>query len=119
MEQTQIISPWVFYWIDVLSKINAFSIIAVIIAIGLISFLLIVKFMDSYLDEDKLVTINKAIKRLIAISIVCILTTMIIPSQSTMYKMLIANEVTYERAETVIQVIDEKVEAIMDRIEGK
>lgn len=118
MEQTQIISPWVFYWIDVLSKINAFSIIAVIIALFLIVSLLLYRTVDYPLD-DELVAINKAIKKLIAISIVCTLVVIIIPTKSTMYKMLIANEVTYERAETVIQVIDEKVEAIMNRIDGK
>lgn len=118
MEQTQIISPWVFYWIDVLSKINAFSIIAVIIALFLTLSLLLYRIVD-YPIDDELVAINKAIKKLIAISIVCTLVVIIIPSESTMYKMLIANEVTYERAETVIQVIDEKVEAIMDRIDAK
>lgn len=119
MEQTQIISPWVFYWIDVLSKINIFFTVAVIIALFLIISLLLYRTVVDYPLDDELVAINKAIKKLIAISIVCTLVATIIPSQSTMYKMLIANEVTYERAETVIQVIDEKVEAIMDRIDGK
>lgn len=118
MEQTQIISPWVFYWIDVLSTLGFLSVLIVLCLITGTTLLLIV--LNEELSREEFEEASRKILKVsISIIILCLIVNVSIPSQSTMYKMLIANEVTYERAETVIQVINEKVEMIMDRIDGK
>lgn len=138
-----IISPWIFYIIDVLSRLRwvFFLIPCVIMAIIGIKYFyyhsdeFCEKCREKYyqtpnihpseaykkamndVDDGKKKALASLKKGCIA-SLIIILFTSLIPSQETMYKMLVANYVTYENIDTATNAIKDGVDYIFEKLDG-
>lgn len=110
-----IVSPWVFYLIDTISNLFAALMLVVIVSAGTAA----VAWLISLIGEEETI-IKKWTKRIYPPLIVCIISLIImvfIPSQETMYKMLVANFVTYENVETATDVIKDSVDYIFEKLD--
>lgn len=128
---TTIINPWVFYWIEVLTKLCNFMEFLVVIGSVSILFLIIfactcfygMKENERFGEEDKdykenktyFLASKKIIKSFSYCLIVSILFTTFIPSKETMYTMLVAQNVTTENIEIATDIIKDSVDYIFDK----
>lgn len=105
-----VINPWWFYWIEVVHGLRAMFII--ITAFGMV-------FGASttgcgFADGD-----NKVIalgKKLLLLGLVGWIGIVFVPSKYTLYKMLIASQVTTQRVEAAGELADKAFDKIVDKI---
>lgn len=114
-----IINPMVFYCIDLFSNLNEVVFVIMILSlfvVGIIGFVFFDMETGFGYDEDD--EDFKKVKKVFSISsiilIVSISLNIFIPSEQTMYKMLIAKYSTPNNIEAVIDYIDESVEKILE-----
>ncbi len=121
-----IIDPMIFYWMDVLSKVQTLPI--PLAFLSLISVCVAGMAYIEYSDEQNIV--YKVGKRLSCVFILLFLISLplsfFIPDKDTMYKMLIAKQVTphniqvtRETAEKLIDTIGEKLDKVADKATDK
>lgn len=70
-----------------------------------------------YLDdkpENEYIQIRNTCKKAIACLLISSTLIIIIPKESTMYKMIIANELTYEKVNFIVETVNDKVDKIME-----
>lgn len=106
-----IINPMVFYWIDVLCGLNLFFIVTAIlflIGTGVI--------IGDCIDSKQSVKDSRFVKVFFAISVFSLFAVAIIPSESTMYKMIAANYVTVDAVNAGIDIVDKVVDKIVSMI---
>lgn len=123
---TPIISPWIFYIIDVLGDLEftlALIVVILIVVMGAYSFFngkwLVEDYIKGDEDDDKRkIMIFKIFKRFVAGLFVCILFLVSIPSESTMYKMLVAQNVTSDNLNAATDIIKNGVDYIFDKLDG-
>lgn len=116
----QIISPWIFYLIELLNNINTILDIFIFIFISLLTILIMVYFSyyDFYDKDDDIIKSTKLwIKRSIIGLIITGLFITVIPTKETMYQMLVANYVTYENVETASDIIKDSVDYIFEKLD--
>lgn len=116
---TPIINPWIFYLIDIggsLGKLCVFMIIfgMIFFIIYLIAFGL--TYFDGDLSEKEETIFLKWFKRLLTMIVIGFVGVVFIPSNKTMYTMLVAQTVTYENVESVGETIKDSVDYIIDKI---
>lgn len=118
---TPVISPWVFYLMSVIDSIDAFMFTMSFICVILVVLFIVLYFVeaDSYADEDDLKRIAKNIKKSAVVFSLFAMTTCLIPSSDTITKMLIAQNVTYERVEVVGDTVETVYNDIMALFEDK
>ena len=121
MEQTSIISPWVFYAIDLLTTFRAMFVISFVLSLAVLLVTSLFSIVDFYCGNDTyLVDKNdpryKSLRTSSIILLISLIILILIPKESTIYKMLIANEITYERADEVVKMIDNKADAIVEAL---
>lgn len=112
-----IISPWIFYWIEVIDEMKTcFGIMGSVISVTLV--LLIIFSMND--DFDYFVEHKEEVQRAkkmaaiflaLAIPLNCIL-----PTRATMYKMLAASYMTQENIENVGESIDKIADKLVEKI---
>lgn len=114
-----VISPWVFYAINLLNKL--FNVcVAILIFVPILFFLYWFIMNDFYFDEEYEEFNQKMKKRLnviviiVSISLVGIIA---IPSEETMYKMLVAKYVTYENIDKATESIKDGVDYIFEKLD--
>lgn len=115
---TPIINPWIFYLIDIggnLGKLCGLMIITGAVLFFILLAILGVSY-DDGLDEDEEKIFLKWFKRLLTIITIGIVGVVFIPSNKTMYTMLVAQTVTYENVESVGETIKDSVDYIIDKI---
>ena len=100
---TPVISPWVFYLMDVSTGLTTVAFL-----VGLVA---IVWAANSWIER------GKPDKRPVVIAITCALLFIFTPSESTITKMIIAQNVTYERVEAATDTVQSVYEDIMDLFE--
>ena len=119
-----IISPWIFYLISVFNVLKIILTI-VSIALGFVVLVLLISLfceLDShsynkqFFEECK--WINKCFKKIAIGFIVILLLLVVIPSQQTMYTMLVADNVTYENVEIATDTIKDGVDYIFEKLDG-
>lgn len=117
-----IINPWIFYLIDVLSSLKGISLTVIIITIlGLIGtgvVTVIVK-CESWHDDDSahFVTLSiKLLKKLLIVLCISFGVYTVTPSEETMYKMLVAQNVTYENVDKASKTIKDGVDYIFKKL---
>lgn len=117
---TPVISPWVFYLMPICENISffgcLFGVIGIIVAIGL-SVGLAFEEASSYPDEDIIKVLKPLKKKLFVIGIVGCLLALLVPRESTLTKMLIAQNVTYDRVETATDTVETVYNDIMELFE--
>lgn len=120
-----IINPWTFYLIDVLSTLKGVSRFATFITIFALIFIAIItayfKVQDScYGSENNIEVIEiltRFFKKLLIVACIAISVFIVTPSEETMYKMLVAQNVTYENVDKVQEEIKETVDYIFKKLE--
>lgn len=117
---TPVINPWIFYLMPLCDNLAFFSALVGIVAlIGYTGVVIghIVAANDGYSDEDSMkqfVAIEKLLKPVVIVSL---LLAFLVPSEKTITKMLIAQNVTYERVEVATNTVQSVYEDIMDLFE--
>lgn len=108
-----IINPWIFYLIGILNNIREYSLILIFVAI--LFFVLLFAF---YIVEEHRAfnLFKKYIKTMIVFVVLFVVINCIIPSQETMYTMLVSSQVTQENINTIGDTIKDSVDYIFDKI---
>ena len=116
-----IINPWWFYFVQICGTFKCMFYIfsAMFLFIG--AFFLVSRYVDIYygdstFDSNKIFLTR--FKRVCIIGAVIYILGALIPTENTLIKMQIAKFGTYSNAEKVLNVIDEKTDAIIDAIRG-
>lgn len=117
-----IINPWIFYIIDVLSTLKRLSLTVILImlfgSIGLGTYITFIKSCYCYDEEDRRLTtkLTKILKKVLIV--LCIITGVytVTPSEETMYKMLVAQNVTYENVDKATEAIKDGVDYIFKKL---
>jgi len=100
-----IISPWLFFVIDGAKNVSFLFIFLGIIGFGATVFTLVAR-LDAYPspNKDEKKTAIKKFKKLVPLSLIAIALGVLIPSKDTLYKMVIAQNITYERVGKAVDV---------------
>lgn len=106
-----IINPIVFYLIDLAGDLEAFVCVALIAIIAIFAILYFC-FSDEINDFTK-----KVIKPTIITIVILALVAIAIPSDKTMYAMLVSNYVTQENVEKAEDKVKEITDYIFDKVE--
>lgn len=113
---TPVINPWIFYAMDAL---DSFKILCMIVLFATVAFyIMYIPCLELDLDMigfNKFM--RKVIKPAIAVVVIAILGIIFIPSQDTMIKMLVAQNVTYERIEDSTDVVERVYTDIMELLD--
>lgn len=112
-----IINPWIFYLINVINNLSVVLSFALIIMMVIYIYKLIVIHTNSTHDRE-LSIVKNVWKTFIAICVV-IVVLIFLPSEETMYTMLVSNYVTYDNVEKATNVIKDNVDYIFDKIDGE
>lgn len=117
---TPVISPWVFYLMPLCEEIKFLA--SLLGAIGLIASLVIIASQmynatSEFGDEKVAKALIPVRKIVVPVTIVTIILSIFIPSESTITKMLIAQNVTHERVEVATDIVQSVYEDITDLFE--
>lgn len=116
----QIINPWIFYLINILENIMITGIVVFVISVvtAIVMGVMVFDPAESVSDEKKKL-FKKMLKRVvIPIVVVCTLLITFIPSEKTMYTMLVSSYVTTDNLETATEVIQDGVDYIFDKLDS-
>lgn len=107
-----IISPYVFYLIDILNSISKILTVAIIagVSIGLVA---VVNWIVGDFENKKLFSLTK--KWMVGMAVILLL-AVVIPSKETCYQMLVASQVTPTNIQKVGDTIDKSLDKIFDFI---
>lgn len=114
-----IINPLWFYLIDVVDKINLICMIILIIALIALCAIAICAVCDITSDiigEDEKQAYFKYIKISLKVIIPCIILTILTPSSDTIYKMIIADNITPHNIEVVGDAVGGGIDYIFEKI---
>ena len=121
-----IISPWIFYLIDLFNKVGFLcQIIAIVLALVIITlFIFYMCQMEDirHLSREQIefaYKLPKKIKKLFIMLIICLGVIVGVPTKETMYTMLVADNVTYENLDKATNVIQDGVDYIFDKLDGE
>ena len=103
-----IISPWIFYWMDVANAVK--------ILMEVTTTIFIVASLLSPIWADEVEHPMKIIKPMIAVAVVLMTLSVFVPSKDTMYKMLITSYVTPNNIELVGGSIDTALDKLTDKV---
>ena len=114
-----IISPWIFYAIDLLSKL--FDVCEAILIFVPIGFFLYWFIMSDFSYGEEHENFNQKMKKLLKVVVVvtsiALVGVVAIPSEETMYKMLVAKYVTYENIDKATESIKDGVDYIFEKLD--
>lgn len=117
-----IINPWIFYLIDVLSSLKGISLTVIVLTIlGLITtgLVTVIAKCDGFYDDDSarfITLLIKSLKKLLIVLCISFGVYTVIPSEETMYKMLVAQYVTYENVDKATETIKDGVDYIFKKL---
>lgn len=110
-----VISPWLFYIIDLLDKLREVAIIVFWIIVVTILITGFIALLEGEYWEDKL---KKALKLLVIPIVISSVMYVTIPSKDVMYKMLVSKYVTYENIDKATNTIKDGVNYIFEKLDG-
>ena len=114
---TPVINPWIFYATSIADELKIMTIIGIIcaiVAIVTVSILALCEFEDQAEVTDKCKKFIKIAKRSAVILAIFITFCIFIPDSNTITKMIIAQNVTYERVEVAADAVQEVYEDFME-----
>ena len=106
-----IISPWIFYWINVLHCVKYLSIIILMFLILPNLFII-----DNYSSRMNDKQARRSLVIIVIVDVVLLALTIFIPDKDTLYKMLVASYITPENINTGIQITKDGIQFIMQTI---
>lgn len=114
-----VISPWLFYVIDLLDKLREVAIIVFWIIVVTILITGFVALLEGEYWEDKII---QKLKNALKLSVIPIVISSVmyvaIPSKDMMYKMLVSKYVTYENIDKATNTIKDGVDYIFEKLDG-
>lgn len=111
-----VINPWVFYLMSVVDSLSiAADIGTVVTGFTTIVFFILysIDVVDYGADDDNTKRTQKILKPLAVVTIVFAAASIFVPSSKTITKMIVAQNVTYERVEVATDVVKDVYEDIM------
>ena len=118
---TPVISPWLFYLMNIVDKLFIIEIIMIGVSLGflVVNIILYYAEMDYMPDEKTVKRITKHIKAWGICASVMGLLLCVVPSGETITKTIIAQNVTYERVEAATDTVETVYNDIMALFEDK
>ena len=114
-----VISPWLFYIIDLLDKLREVAIIVFWIIVVTIFITGFIALLESEYWEDKIIQkLKKALKLSVIPIVISSVMYVAIPSKDVMYKMLVSKYVTYENIDKATNTIKDGVDYIFEKLDG-
>ena len=114
-----VISPWLFYVIDLLDKLREVAIIVFWIIVVTILITGFVALLEGEYWEDKIIQkLKKALKLSVIPIVISSVMYVAIPSKDMMYKMLVSKYVTYENIDKATNTIKDGVDYIFEKLDG-
>lgn len=114
-----VISPWLFYVIDLLDKLREVAIIVFWIIVVTILITGFVALLEGEYWEDKIIqNLKKALKLSVIPIVISSVMYVAIPSKDMMYKMLVSKYVTYENIDKATNTIKDGVDYIFEKLDG-
>lgn len=110
-----IINPWLFYLIELFEGIKGLSELVLAGLVVVLSISIPLYIVDV---GDGLFT-KKFFKRVAISAIISCIVMIVIPSKETMYKMIVAKNVTYENVEIASETIKDSVDYIIEKMRGE
>lgn len=104
-------NPMVFYWMSVTESLKDFLLFA---GIGLCALAIALPCLFDGLNNDELKTVLSWSKRAAVIGVAILVIRIFIPGMETIEKMVIAQNVTYERVEQTADVVSDVYNDIMN-----
>lgn len=121
MENTYIINPWLFYFIDQADVIVGISTFfgLVLTLVGSVGYFYY--FVDGHRDEDSYYferdkRCGKAFRFVLIIGIICLFVRMVVPTKETCYKMLIAKSFTNGTLTTTGEFVNDAINNAVEKI---
>lgn len=121
MENTYIINPWLFYFIDqadvIAGMVTFFGLILTLVgSIGYFYY-----FVEGHRDEDsyyfeKDKRYGKAFRFVLIIGIICLFIRIVVPTKETCYKMLIAKSLTKQTFTTTGKLVSDAIDEAVEKI---
>lgn len=111
---TPIISPWVFYATYVCGNLSFICAAVVIITIFVSIVAIACGFLEDFIEYVK----PKTKRILFIIFSICLVIAIFCPSESTITKMIVAQNVTYERVEIVGDTVEDIYNDIISLVDG-
>ena len=114
-----VISPWLFYIIDLFDKLREVAIIVFWIIVVTILITGFVALLEGEYWEDKIIQkLKKALKLSVIPIVISSVMYVAIPSKDMMYKMLVSKYVTYENIDKATNTIKDGVDYIFEKLDG-
>lgn len=114
-----VISPWLFYVIDLLGKLREMAIIVFWIIVVTIFITGFFALLEGEYWEDKIIQkLKKALKLSVIPIVISSVMYVAIPSKDVMYKMLVSKYVTYENIDKATNTIKDGVDYIFEKLDG-
>lgn len=114
-----VISPWLFYIIDLLDKLREVAIIVFWIIVVTILITGFIALLEGEYWEDKIIQkLKKALKLSVIPIVISSVMYVTIPSKDVMYKMLVSKYVTYENIDKATNTIKDGVDYIFEKLDG-
>lgn len=110
-----IISPWVFYWIDVCNSFKSLVFVVfviAVIAVG-ISFLCSI---DDLATSDEVRMFSKSAKISVTVAAASIVLYILLPSEEVSYKMLAANMFTQDNINSATEYVTDVIDYAVDKV---
>ena len=107
-----IISPYVFYLIDVLNSISEILTAAIIVGFG-VEGVVLAYWISGYNENKKLFSLTK--KWIVGMAVILLL-VIVIPSKDVCYQMIVASQVTPTNVQKAGDTIDKSLDKISDFI---
>ena len=118
---TYIINPMVFYWIGLFDNISDISFVILaggVITLGILIICHLAMMVDNeYKTRESQGRMEKFIKNTVIIVAISASITVLTPSESTMYKMLIASQVTVENIDLAKTGVTDLVDYIVEKVD--
>ena len=114
-----VISPWLFYIIDLLDKLREVAIIVfwiTVVTILITGFFVLLE--GEYWEDEIIQKLKKALKLSVIPIVISSVMYVAIPSKDVMYKMLVSKYVTYENIDKATNTIKDGVDYIFEKLDG-
>lgn len=109
-----IISPWVIYGIGIIKPVIFLLIILSLVSM-IVFFISTLQLIDNYNEEERKI-INKFVKTSLVTLSISALLLVLIPSQETAYKMLIASYITTENISETHRFVKEELSSALEKV---
>lgn len=106
-----IISPWIFYWINVLNSIKHVSILLLLLLILPNLFII-----DNYTSHMSDKSAKRSLIVIVIADVMLLSLAIFIPDTETLHKMLVASYITPENINTGVQITKDGIQFIMQTI---